>query len=163
VLAPGDIAPDFELLDQFGNPIRLRDQLAKGPVVLFFYPAALSTGCTAEACNFRDLAAEFAQAGATRIGISVDAVEKQKQFADSNGFDYPLVSDPDRTVATAFGVRRRFGPTPVKRATFVIGSNGKIVQTISSELRMHKHADEALAALGALGTLGKDSRESTEG
>jgi peroxiredoxin Q/BCP len=147
VLAPGDIAPDFALPDQSGTVIRLSELLTKGPVVLFFYPAAMTTGCTAEACNFRDLAAEFEQAGAQRIGISVDAVEKQKQFADTNGFDYPLVSDENREVATAFGVRRRFGPSPVKRATFVIGTDGKIIRTISSELRMNKHADEALEAL----------------
>jgi peroxiredoxin Q/BCP len=150
VLAPGDIAPDFALPDQSGTVIRLSEMLPNGPVVLFFYPAAMTTGCTAEACNFRDLAAEFSQAGAQRLGISVDAVEKQKEFADTNGFDYPLVSDVDKAVATAFGVRRRFGPTPVKRATFVIGTDGKIIQVISSELRMNKHADEALIALKGL-------------
>jgi len=150
MLAPGDVAPDFALPDQFGTVIRLSELLKKGPVVLFFYPAAMTSGCTAEACNFRDLGEEFSRIGAQRLGISVDAVEKQKQFADTNGFDYPLVSDVDRTVATAFGVRRRFGPSPVKRATFVIGSDGKIIQTISSELRMNKHADEALEALKIL-------------
>ena len=77
----------------------------------------------------------------------MDSVEQQKAFADKHGFDYPLVSDTDRAVATAYGVRRRFGPVPVKRATFVIGADGKIIQAISSEFRMNKHADEALAAL----------------
>jgi peroxiredoxin Q/BCP len=149
-LDKGDLVEDFELPDQDGVPRRLSTLLADGPVVLFFYPAAMTTGCTAEACNFRDLAAEFSQAGAQRLGISVDAVEKQKEFADTNGFDYPLVSDVDKAVATAFGVRRRFGPTPVKRATFVIGTDGKIIQVISSELRMNKHADEALIALKGL-------------
>jgi peroxiredoxin Q/BCP len=145
MLAQGDIAPDFALPDQSGTIVRLADLLDVGPVVLFFYPAALSSGCTAEACSFRDLAAEFSQAGAQRLGISADAVETQKEFADKNSFDYPLVSDTDRAVATAYGVRRRFGPS--KRATFVIGTNGKIIRTVSSELRMSKHADEALAAL----------------
>jgi peroxiredoxin Q/BCP len=144
MLASGDVAPDFALPDQSGTVIRLSELLVKGPVVLFFYPAALSTGCTAEACNFRDLAAEFAQAGAQRLGISVDAVAKQKEFADQNAFDYPLVSDPDLAVAQAYGVKRRFGLTPVKRATFVIGQDGIVIDTISSELRMSKHADEAL-------------------
>ena len=147
MLKPGDPAPDFALPDQSGTIVRLSDLLAKGPVVLFFYPAAMTGGCTAEACSFRDLAAEFAQVGAQRLGISADAVDRQKQFADLNGFDYPLVSDADREVAAAYGVRRRFGPTPVKRATFVIGPDGRIIQTVASELRMNKHADEALAAL----------------
>lgn len=144
MLAPGDVAPDFALPDQTGNVVRLSELLTKGPVVLFFYPAAMSTGCTAEACNFRDLAAEFSQAGAQRLGISGDSVDRQQQFAEQNSFDYPLVSDADREVATAYGVKRRFGPVAVKRATFVIGSDGRIINVISSELRMNKHADEAL-------------------
>lgn len=151
MLNTGDVAPDFALPDQSGTIVRLSELLAKGAVVLFFYPAAMTTGCTAEACNFRDLAAEFAQAGAQRLGISVDSVEKQKQFADANRFDYPLLSDADREVAQAYGVRRRFGPSPVKRATFVIGPDGVIIETISSELRMNKHADEALIVLKNLG------------
>ncbi|HST83582.1 MAG TPA: peroxiredoxin [Kineosporiaceae bacterium] len=147
MLAPGDAVPDFALPDQSGTVVRLSELLSKGPVVLFFYPAAMTTGCTAEACNFRDLAAEFSQAGAQRLGISVDSVDKQKEFADKNSFDYPLLSDVDREVAAAFGVRRRFGPSPVKRATFVIGQDGLVIHTISSELRMNKHADEALVVL----------------
>jgi peroxiredoxin Q/BCP len=150
LLEPGDIAPDFALPDQSGAVVRLSELLANGPVVLFFYPAALTAGCTAEACNFRDLAAEFAQAGAQRLGISADAVDKQKQFADKHDFDYPLVSDPEREVAAAYGVKRRFGPSPVRRATFVIGKDGIIKHTVSSELRMNQHADEALLALSSL-------------
>jgi peroxiredoxin Q/BCP len=151
VLNSGDVAPDFALPDQSGTVVRLSELLAAGPVVLFFYPAALSAGCTAEACNFRNLAAEFSQAGAQRLGISSDSVDKQKEFSDKNNFDYPLVSDPDRAVAEAYGVRRHFGLTPVKRATFVIGKDGVIIETISSELRMSKHADDALLVLKNLG------------
>ena len=147
MLAPGDLAPDFALPDQTGTVVRLSELLARGPVVLFFYPAAMTTGCTAEACNFRDLAAEFSQVGAQRVGISTDSVDEQKAFADRHAFDYPLLSDADREVASAFGVRRRFGPSPVKRVTFVIGSDGVIIDAISSELRMNKHADDALAVL----------------
>lgn len=151
MLNSGDTAPDFALPDQSGAIVKLSELLTNGPVVLFFYPAALSGGCTAEACNFRDLAAEFSQVGAQRLGISVDPVEKQKEFADKNGFDYPLVSDADLAVADAYGVRRHFGLTPVKRATFVIGKDGVIIEAISSELRMNKHADDALKALKILG------------
>ena len=147
MLRSGDRAPDFTLPDQDAHEVTLARLLESGPVVLFFYPAAMTSGCTAEACHFRDLAAEFTQAGAQRGGISADAGDRQKLFADRNGCDFPLVADPDRSVAEAYGVRRRFGPSPVKRATFVIGPDGLIIEAISSELRMDKHADDALAAL----------------
>src|SRR4029453_3139331 len=97
----GDVVEDFELPDQDGVPRRLSTLLAGGPVVLFFYPAAMSSGCTAEACTFRDLAAEFRGAGPQRVGISRDRPERQKQFADRHGFDYPLLSDADLRVAAA--------------------------------------------------------------
>ena len=91
----GDVVPDFELPDQDGTPRRLSTLLQDGPVVLFFYPAAMTTGCTKEACHFRDLGAEFSAAGVQRVGISRDAVAKQKQFSDQHSFDYPLLSDED--------------------------------------------------------------------
>ena len=142
-----DVVPDFELPDQHGTPRTLTGLLAEGPVVLFFYPLAMSTGCTKESCHFRDLAAEFAEVGAQRVGISADSVAKQKQFADRNRFDYPLLSDEDGTVARLFGVRRRFGPVPVKRATFVIDTDRRVLGVIASELNMDRHADEALTLL----------------
>lgn len=145
-LKAGDKAPDFELPDQHGNPTRLSELLAKGPVVLFWYPAAMTGGCTQETCHFRDLKTEFDSAGAQRIGISMDPVAKQKQFADANDFDYPLLSDESGDVSTAYGVRRRF-ITPVKRATFVINTDQEIVKVIASELKFDVHADEALAAV----------------
>jgi thioredoxin-dependent peroxiredoxin len=143
----GDLAPDFELSDEQGNPRKLSEFLADGPVVLFFYPAAMTSGCTAESCHFRDLAAEFAEVGAQRIGISPDSVEKQAQFSAVNSFDYPLLSDPDGAVATEFGVRRKFGPLLTRRQTFVIGTDRKVLDVIKSEIRMAVHADRALAAL----------------
>jgi len=151
----GDQVPDFELLDQDGKPVRLSELLVKGPVVLFFYPAAMTPGCTKEACHFRDLAAEFAAAGAQRVGISADPPERQRQFADKHDFDYPLLSDADGAVARQFGVQRggvgrRLG-LPVKRQTFVIGADRRVVAAIASELNMDRHADEALAAVRAAG------------
>jgi peroxiredoxin Q/BCP len=149
----GDEIPDFELSDQNGTPRRLSALLSDGPVVLFFYPAAMTTGCTKEACHFRDLGAEYQAAGVQRIGISMDAVDKQKQFADKHSFDYPLLSDADGTVADIFGVRRGAIGTklgaPVKRQTFAIGRDRRLVAQISSETNMDKHADEALQALSA--------------
>jgi thioredoxin-dependent peroxiredoxin len=147
MLKAGDRAPDFSLSDQNGQEVTLSRLLADGPVVLFFYPAAMTPGCTAEACNFRNLAAEFGKAGGQRLGISADRVAKQKEFSDKHEFDYPLLADTDKRVAQAYGVKRRFGPSPVKRATFVIGADGVILEVISSEFRMNKHADEALRVL----------------
>jgi peroxiredoxin Q/BCP len=147
MLKAGDVAPDVELRDQTGTIVRLSDLLKTGPVVLFFYPAAMSAGCTAESCHFRDLGTEFAQLGAQRLGISTDSVERQKAFAEKHGFDYPLLSDEDGAVAVAYGVRRRLGPIPVRRATFVIGADGVVIDVVKSELRMDKHADDALDIL----------------
>ncbi|GAA1975883.1 peroxiredoxin [Amycolatopsis minnesotensis] len=145
----GDLAPDFTLADEKGEQRSLGEFLAEGPVVLFFYPAAMTGGCTAESCHFRDLAAEFAEAGAQRLGISPDDVTKQREFSDANGFDYPLLSDPDGAVAKQFGVRRRFGPLLTKRHTFVIDTDREVLEVIKSELKFAKHADDALAALRA--------------
>jgi peroxiredoxin Q/BCP len=144
----GDKAPDFELPDEDGVPRRLSDLAANGPVVLFFYPAAMTPGCTMESCHFRDMKSEFEAAGAQRVGISADAVAKQKQFSDKHEFDYPLLSDPDGAVATQFGVRRRFTKlSPTKRATFVIGTDLTVLDVITSEVRMNVHADRALEFL----------------
>jgi peroxiredoxin Q/BCP len=146
----GDLAPDFELPDEDGVSRRLSDLAASGPVVLFFYPAAMTPGCTIESCHFRDMKAEFQAVGAQRVGISADDVEKQKKFSDKHEFDYPLLSDPDGAVATQFGVRRRFTKlSPTKRATVVIGSDLRVLEVIQSEVRMNVHADKALEVLKA--------------
>ena len=147
----GDVVDDFELLDQDGVPRRLSALLADGPVVLFFYPAAMSSGCTAEACNFRDLAAEFQAAGAQRVGISRDLPAKQKQFAELNNFDYPLLSDPDSKVAAALGVKRRLplGPLSTKRITLVIDTDRRVLDVIHSETNMQDHAARALSTLAS--------------
>ncbi|MFI7673918.1 peroxiredoxin [Actinophytocola sp. NPDC049390] len=145
----GESAPDFELPDETGTTRALREFLESGPVVLFFYPAAMTKGCTAESCHFRDLAAEFAGVGAHRIGISPDAVDRQAEFSEKHGFDYPLLSDVDGEVAKRFGVRRSFGPLLTRRQTFVIDTDRTVVDVIKSELRMAVHADRALEVLRA--------------
>ena len=145
----GDRVPEFELPDQTGTVRSLTALLADGPIVLFFYPAAMTPGCTKEACHFRDLAGEFDAVGASRVGISTDGVDKQARFADSQRFDYPLLSDRDGTVAELFGVKRGLlgKLLPVKRTTFVIDTDRSVLEVISSELNMDTHADKALALL----------------
>nr|WP_283631606.1 peroxiredoxin [Mycolicibacterium poriferae] len=145
----GDRVADFELPDQTGTTRTLTGLLADGPIVLFFYPAAMTPGCTKEACHFRDLAGQFAAVGANRVGISADPVAKQAKFADQQKFDYPLLSDTDGAVATQFGVKRgllgKF--MPVKRTTFVIDTDRTVLAVIASELNMDTHADKALEVL----------------
>jgi peroxiredoxin Q/BCP len=145
----GDEVPDFELPDETGTPRKLSGLLAKGPVVLFFYPAAMTYGCTKESCHFRDMKAEYEAAGAQRVGISADTVDKQRQFSDKHQFDFPLLSDTDRTVAEMFGVKRGFSLVPTKRSTFIIGTDRKVIDVVASEVRMEVHADRALEILKA--------------
>ncbi|MFJ5710733.1 MULTISPECIES: peroxiredoxin [unclassified Streptomyces] len=146
----GDLVEDFTLPDETGTPRSLSGLLAEGPVVLFFYPAAMTPGCTAEACHFRDLAAEFRAAGAQPVGVSGDVVEKQREFTERHSLGYPLLSDPEGAVRERFGVRRGFSLAPTKRVTFVIGQDRRVREVVRSELRMSAHADRALAALAAL-------------
>lgn len=148
-LPAGSQAPEFDLPDQDGKMHQLSELVLRGPVVLFFYPAAGSGGCTREAVHFRDLVTRFAGVGAHRIGISTDDIQALEVFAEDEQLDFPLLSDLDGLVATAYGVRRRF-ITPVKRATFVIDQEQQIVEVIASETNMHVHADRALEVLERL-------------
>ncbi len=142
----GDHVPDFPATDQTGAETTLDTLRGGRPAVIFFYPKAFTPGCTKESCHFRDLAGEFDDLGAVRIGISVDPVDKLAAFDAEHGLGYPLLSDTDRTVAKIFGVKRP-GPILNKRQTFVIGADGTLLASIASELNMEKHADEALAVI----------------
>ncbi|MFG3029505.1 peroxiredoxin [Streptomyces sp. NPDC048253] len=150
-LETGDLVEDFALPDETGTVRSLTDLLADGPVVLFFYPAALTAGCTAEACHFRDLAAEFAAVGARPVGISGDSVDRQQEFAGKHALGMPLLSDADGAVRERFGVKRGFSLAPTKRVTFVIARDRTVLEVVRSELRMNTHADRALDALRAHG------------
>jgi len=144
----GDQVEDFALCDETGATRRLSELLAAGPVVLFFYPAAMTAGCTKESCHFRDLREEFAALGAQPVGISGDPVDKQRQFSAKHSFGYPLLSDPERVVADQLGVARGLlGLSPLKRTTFVIDTDRRVLARLASEFRMNSHADQALAVL----------------
>lgn len=119
-----------------------------GPVVLFFYPKAMTPGCTAESCHFRDLATEFAEVRTTRLGISADSPTRQAKFIEKEGLDFPLLSDPDRSVAKSFGAKRP-GPLVNRRVTYVIDTDLTVLAVIASELNMNVHADQALKILRA--------------
>ena len=129
-LEPGADAPDFDLADDTGGRIRLAD-LRGQRVVLYAYPAAMTPGCTKQACDFRDSLDALAAAGITVVGISPDPPEKLARFGAAEGLTFPLASDPDKSVLTAygaFGEKSLYGKTVVGviRSTFVIDAEGKI-------------------------------------
>jgi peroxiredoxin Q/BCP len=142
----GDVVDDFVATDQHGQTRRLSELLAQGPLVLYFYPKAFTPGCTRESCHFRDMGAELRAVGGHAVGISADAVDRQAEFDSRYSLGFPLLSDPDRRLARAFGVKRP-GPLFNKRATFVIDTDRRVLATIGSEMNMNVHADRAIGVL----------------
>jgi thioredoxin-dependent peroxiredoxin len=133
-LAPGDAAPDFTLPDADGKPASLSDYRGRR-VVVYFYPAAGTPGCTKEACDFRDNLAELGDAGLDVLGISPDETEKLAKFRDAEGLTFPLLSDTDKQVLTAWGAygeKQMYGKTVtgVIRSTFVVDPDGKIEKAL---------------------------------
>jgi peroxiredoxin Q/BCP len=129
-LAPGDLAPDFTLHDQDDNPVTL-SSLRGSRVVLYFYPEAMTPGCTTEACDFRDNLNSFAGAGVRVLGVSKDDVSKLKTFADRDRLNYTLLSDQDLAVQQRYGVwgeKSLYGKIVVGsiRSTFVVGADGRL-------------------------------------
>jgi thioredoxin-dependent peroxiredoxin len=129
-LTPGDTAPDFTLPDADDRPVSLADYRGRR-VVVYFYPAAGTPGCTKEACDFRDNLAELNGAGLDVLGISPDKPAKLAKFRDKEGLTFPLLSDADKDVLTtwgAYGEKQMYGKTVtgVIRSTFVIDPDGKI-------------------------------------
>lgn len=129
-LSAGSPAPDFTLVDQDDRPVSL-SSLRGGRVVLFFYPEAMTPGCTTEACDFRDSLAPLQAAGYTVLGISRDEPEKLRRFRERDGLTYDLLSDPDHAVHDAYGVwgeKMNYGKAVmgVIRSTFVIDPDGLI-------------------------------------
>jgi peroxiredoxin Q/BCP len=150
VIEAGDAAPDFELPDQDGRPVRLKDFRGQR-VVVYFYPKADTPGCTTQACGVRDRKADYAEAGAVVLGVSPDPVAKVQKFHEKYSLDFPLLADEDHTVAEAFGVwveksmygRKYFGN---ERTTFVIDSEGKVAEVLR-KVKPAEHDEQVLAAL----------------
>jgi thioredoxin-dependent peroxiredoxin len=129
-LAPGDEAPDFKLLDADGKQVRL-SSLRGQRVIVYFYPAAMTPGCTKEACDFRDSIGSLAAAGVTVLGLSPDEPARLAKFRDRDSLNFPLLSDPDLSVHKAYGAhgeKTLYGKTTVGviRSTFVVGADGKL-------------------------------------
>jgi peroxiredoxin Q/BCP len=141
----GQPAPDFELPDQDGKPVRLSRFRGVSAVVIFFYPKDDTTGCTKEACAFRDELPKFD--GAQVIGISSDSSGSHAQFRAKYGLPYTLLSDAGGRVRKLYGVRSTFGVIPGRRS-FVIDREGVLRHEFSSQFAPERHVAEALAALG---------------
>jgi peroxiredoxin Q/BCP len=133
-LSPGDAAPNFTLTDSYGKQVSLSDYRGRS-VVVYFYPAAGTPGCTKQACDFRDSLSELNDAGFEVLGISPDKPEKLAKFREAQGLTFALLSDPDRAVLSAWGTygeKQNYGRTVlgVIRSTFVVDPEGKISQAL---------------------------------
>ena len=129
-LEPGDEAPDFTLTDADGKQVTL-SSLRGQQVIVYFYPAAMTPGCTKEACDFTAAMPDLSAAGTTVLGISPDAPAKLAKFRDRDGLNFPLLSDPDHKVHDAYGAygeKKLYGKTRVGviRSTFVVDPEGKV-------------------------------------
>ena len=151
-LAPGDPAPDFTLTDADGHPVALSSFRGQR-VIVYFYPAAMTPGCTKEACDFRDNLADLNGQGITVLGISPDQPAKLAKFRDKEGLTFPLLSDPDHAVLEAYGAygeKMLYGKTTVGviRSTFVIAADGTIEKTMYG-VKATGHVARLRAEVGA--------------
>lgn len=149
-LAPGDAAPDFTLTDDHGNTVSLSDFGGK-TLVLYVYPAAMTPGCTTQACDFRDSLDALAAAGIAVVGLSPDKPEKLAKFREKDGLTFPLLSDPDKGVLEAygaFGEKKMYGKTVVGviRSTFVIKDG--VIDKAMYNVRAKGHVAKLRAELG---------------
>jgi len=148
-LSPGQEAPDFEAVLHTGEKIRLSDLRGK-IVVLYFYPRAMTSGCTREAMRFNELLDELEKLGAIVLGASTDPVERNKRFAEKLGLRFKLISDPEGEIARLYGVLKEGTKRPsAQRVTFVIDPEGRIVEVIKVR-PAEKHADRALEVVKKL-------------
>ncbi len=140
----GGPAPDFEATAHTGEKVRLGD--FKGRiVVLYFYPRAMTPGCTREGVRFNELLEEFERLGAVVLGVSTDPVEVNRRFAERMGFKFKLLSDPEGNIARTYGVLRGEGKSlSAERVTFVIDREGRVRAVLRNIRPAEKHADLAL-------------------
>ena len=151
LLDVGDPAPDFTATLSNGERFALTDYHGKSPVVLFFYPADFTQGCTEQACAFRDTYEDLRGAGAVLLGISSDTDSSHARFAQEYRLPFPLISDTGRAIIRAYGVERLWGLVPLpKRVTYVIDKEGIIRSVIHHEINMQRHVDDARMALKRL-------------
>jgi thioredoxin-dependent peroxiredoxin len=142
-IGAGDKAPDFTLPSQSGEPVRLSERTGQRVVVLYFYPKDNTSGCTAEACAFRDSYEIFTDAGAEVIGVSSDSVERHASFAGKHELPFTLLSDAGGKVRKTYGVAPSLGFIP-GRVTYVIDRTGTVRHVFSSMMNIDAHVKQAL-------------------
>lgn len=156
VLSAGDLAPDFEAVDCRGETVRLASYRGQRRVVLFFFPKAFSPACTLEVRNFRDNYERISQLNAELIGISVDRAERNCRFAVDEGLQFRLIGDESRAISEKYGV-----VWPVlrvdRRATFLIGLDGRIQDVFHHEVQVYRHLEDVLDRLAKTRTEGPAS------
>ena len=155
MISEGDTAPDFELPDQDGKPVKL-SSLRGTPVVVYFYPKADTPGCTTQACGVREHRDDYANAGAIVLGVSPDPVAKVKKFHDKQALNFTLLADEGHAVANAYGVwaeKSMYGKTYFgnERTTFVIDSDGRVAHVLR-KVKPAEHDELVLEALYDTGT-----------
>ena len=145
MLKQGDAAPDFELPDQDGNLVSLAPLLAKGPLLLYFYPADFTPGCTKEACSFRDMHSELTNEGLQIFGVSPQNSASHERFRSRYQLPFTLLADPDKRVIRAYGCDGPLG-IGVRRRTFHIDAHGIIRNIVTADFFIQRHVNFALDA-----------------
>jgi peroxiredoxin Q/BCP len=151
MLKPGDMAPEFTLISEDGETVSLSDYRGKSDVILYFYPKDNTSGCTKDACSFRDNVREIETKGAVVLGISPDSVRSHQNFARKHELNFTLLSDPDHKVAQAWGVwgeKKMYGRKywGILRTTFIIDKDG-IIRDVFQKVKPAGHAEQILAFL----------------
>jgi peroxiredoxin Q/BCP len=140
MLNPGERAPEFTLPDQDNRERSLTSLLGDGPLILYFYPADFTPGCTAEACTLRDLHTEIQHAGLRVVGVSPQAPESHRRFREKYTLPFTLLSDPDKTVIRMYDVNGPLG-IGVRRATYLIDQARTIQDAVLADFRIGRHED----------------------
>jgi peroxiredoxin Q/BCP len=154
MLKPGDKAPEFVLANDEGVDTSLTDLLQGGPLILYFYPADFTPGCTKEACSIRDIHEDIQAVGLTVVGVSPQDVDSHRKFRDKYELPFTLLSDPDKEVAKMYDVDGMFG-VGVQRATFLISQDRKIQDAVIANVRISRHAEFIERAISLRDTAGK--------
>jgi peroxiredoxin Q/BCP len=148
MLENGQKAPEFDLPDQDGRRHTLKSLLADGPLILYFYPADFTPGCTKEACSFRDLHQELLGAGLRIVGVSPQDTDSHRRFAEKHQLNFTLLSDPDKRVVKAYDVDGPLG-IGVRRGTYLVAQDGTIKDSVLADLRIGAHEEFVRKAVAA--------------
>jgi peroxiredoxin Q/BCP len=140
MLKPGDLAPEFILPDENGDQVALTQLLQEGPLILYFYPADFTPGCTKEACAIRDIHGDIQKVGLQVVGVSPQDEESHRRFREEHNLPFTLVCDPDKVAVNMYDVDGPFG-VGVRRATYLIGQNQKIQDVLVADVMINKHQE----------------------